>query len=685
MASTNRVVALIDMDCFYCAVERALDPSLLGVPLAVVQYNPNVGHGRPGEGGVPSIPAEPAAARIVYSHDGKLRMNTASNGSIIAISYEAREKGVTRFFKAKEAMEACPGLVIIQVPTAHGKSDMGIYRTYGAKTLQIVTEICGPGTLVEKASVDEMYVDITKPAKALLTEAQGSSESLATIAAPTHVAGAAEGEEEAQMGAQPTGILARNSFRAGHAGQVMRDVGASSAEWWARCPEDWSMEDQLLAAGAAIVARARAEVTKRLSFTCSAGVAPNKLLAKLVAGLHKPNQQTVMPPEAIHALLDPLPVDRLRGFGGKLGELLRTGKPELGLDGFDSVGACRKAGPSAVSKVLLAGEWSHAEETAAEVCAMADGIDHAPVAERPLSRQVGSGKNFARKPLQTAEVLEGWVRELAGDISDRLVEESNRNGRCATTLVAAGSFTDEESGGRSKRSHLTGSTVEAITKLGMGLLLQLAAGKPPARLGFKTVYLTAEGFENISGKNGDLRLMFAEGAEVGAKPPGRKVSPGKKPPVEGVAEASRPRDPWSCGVCTLENEPGESRCCVCGALKGGTLPMTQQQREPPARAVNLRQMFQGGHHAESSSKPPRPNKRSKGSPERTSVAPEMGTTQATWECLTCTLVNEAGATLCIVCGAWRGGKVAPAGDGKRKATPPKPKGQRGIGGFIQRG
>ena len=40
MAKRGRVVALVDLDCFYCACERALDPSLNGVPLAVLQYNP---------------------------------------------------------------------------------------------------------------------------------------------------------------------------------------------------------------------------------------------------------------------------------------------------------------------------------------------------------------------------------------------------------------------------------------------------------------------------------------------------------------------------------------------------------------------------------------------------------------------------------------------------------------------
>lgn len=41
----NRVVVLIDMDCFYCQVEEKLNPELAGKPIAVVQYNPWKGGG----------------------------------------------------------------------------------------------------------------------------------------------------------------------------------------------------------------------------------------------------------------------------------------------------------------------------------------------------------------------------------------------------------------------------------------------------------------------------------------------------------------------------------------------------------------------------------------------------------------------------------------------------------------
>jgi nucleotidyltransferase/DNA polymerase involved in DNA repair len=46
----------------------------------------------------------------------------------------------------------------------------------------------------------------------------------------------------------------------------------------------------------------------------------NKLLAKLGCGLHKPNQQTLVLPAAVPALLNGLAIDRLQGLGGGLGE-----------------------------------------------------------------------------------------------------------------------------------------------------------------------------------------------------------------------------------------------------------------------------------------------------------------------------------------------------------------------------
>ena len=43
--TTDRIVALIDMDCFYVQVEQNEAPEFLGKPCGVAQYNPYKGGG----------------------------------------------------------------------------------------------------------------------------------------------------------------------------------------------------------------------------------------------------------------------------------------------------------------------------------------------------------------------------------------------------------------------------------------------------------------------------------------------------------------------------------------------------------------------------------------------------------------------------------------------------------------
>jgi nucleotidyltransferase/DNA polymerase involved in DNA repair len=55
-----------------------------------------------------------------------------------------------------------------------------------------------------------------------------------------------------------------------------------------------------------------------------AGVAHTKLLAKLCSGLNKPNKQTVVPQNCVAALLHDLPLEKLRGLGGSLGQRVQS-------------------------------------------------------------------------------------------------------------------------------------------------------------------------------------------------------------------------------------------------------------------------------------------------------------------------------------------------------------------------
>jgi DNA polymerase-4 len=80
-----------------------------------------------------------------------------------------------------------------------------------------------------------------------------------------------------------------------------------------------------LGSATAIASAIRAEILEQTRLTASAGIAPNKYLAKIASDWRKPNGQFVIRPEQAEAFLTPLPVGKLPGVGkvteARMGEL----------------------------------------------------------------------------------------------------------------------------------------------------------------------------------------------------------------------------------------------------------------------------------------------------------------------------------------------------------------------------
>ena len=76
--------------------------------------------------------------------------------------------------------------------------------------------------------------------------------------------------------------------------------------------------------GVNVARRIKQEIRDRTRLTASAGVAPNKFLAKIASGWQKPDGLTVIAPERIESFLQGLPVDALWGVGPKTAERLRA-------------------------------------------------------------------------------------------------------------------------------------------------------------------------------------------------------------------------------------------------------------------------------------------------------------------------------------------------------------------------
>eukprot|EP00873_Tetraselmis_striata_P042606 jgi/Tetstr1/462870/TSEL_007819.t1 len=454
-----RCVVHVDLDCFYCQVEARANPALRGKPVAVMQYNP-----------------WEAGGRVTTRGAQDERIDNASNGSLIAVSYEARAAGVKRNMRGAEARRLCPELVLVQVPTAHGKSDMQLYRDAGEEVAAVLGR---RADALEKASVDESYVDVTGAAAELLDRLPLAE--VLRAAAGTHVAGEEEvpgGEPRAPAGEAPL------------------------AAWLQRPEAEWDRQEQLLAAGCALLHSLRAAVTAETGFTCSAGLAENKLMAKLGSGMHKPNQQTVLPRAAVPALMEHLPVRRLRGLGGKLGERVQQ---SLAVETASQL--------AAVEPAVLQREFG--AKTGAWLARVARGCDDEPVKERRMNDSVSNGKRFDSS--QTITSLEAgceWLRELVGEVHARLAVMQDRHGRAPKTISLSISADGERNAtGFTSRSCAYRPGLEPMVADACALLSSWAAS--PARqrgpLAIHGLFVTAHSFHSLPGRDSqDLRKLFMQ-------------------------------------------------------------------------------------------------------------------------------------------------------------------------------
>jgi DNA polymerase eta len=153
----------------------------------------------------------------------------------------------------------------------NSKACLDPYRCESKKILSVFQAMC-PNTRTEKASIDEFFLDLSKDVHdQLLLQYQALQ-----IA----------GNPNENLPLPDVEVL---NWNASHlvanerADDEMAEISAEDVDW----------DDVAMAIGAGIVKRLRDEVFKQLGYTCSAGIASNKMIAKLGAGFKKPDQQVV--------------------------------------------------------------------------------------------------------------------------------------------------------------------------------------------------------------------------------------------------------------------------------------------------------------------------------------------------------------------------------------------------------
>lgn len=85
-----------------------------------------------------------------------------------------------------------------------------------------------------------------------------------------------------------------------------------------------------------IAYRLKSRIRYHFGITCSIGIAPNKLLAKLASEMKKPDGLTVIAPDAVAGVLESMPIRELCGIGTKTGRQLNL----MGIRTCGELGRC---------------------------------------------------------------------------------------------------------------------------------------------------------------------------------------------------------------------------------------------------------------------------------------------------------------------------------------------------------
>ena len=210
-----------------------------------------------------------------------------------------------------------------------------------------------------------------------------------------------------------------------------------------------------------VARRLKEEIRTTTGLTASAGVAPNKFLAKIASGWKKPDGLTVISPDRVEHFLQGLPVDALWGVGPVTARKLRT-------RGISRLVDVRVADPLMLREAVGSlADWLQQ---------LATGVDDRAVEPHHEPKSSGSENTFAHDLIDLSairEEIDGMARDAASWLTGHALFA-----RTVTIKVRYQDFTTIT------RSHTAPPTrdEEAIASRAVALLARTEAGRRPVRL-----------------------------------------------------------------------------------------------------------------------------------------------------------------------------------------------------------
>lgn len=265
------------------------------------------------------------------------------------------------------------------------KVSLDPYRRESRKILEIFKSRCGH---VEKASIDESFLDLSSIVKEKLLERFGDL---------------LQNKDADLDDPLPEAPFVNWTSSSGTLVDLDEDHNEEDANDW---------DDVAMHIAAEFMASVRQDVKDILGYTCSAGIARNKTLAKIAAGQNKPARQTVLRNRSVQSFLNSLPFTKIRNLGGKLGaevEKVFSTSSVKDITMIPIEELRRKLG-------IEHGQWLYN---------IVRGIDYSEVSTNTQVKSMLSAKSF-RPQIDSIVQAERWMKVLTADLASRLLEDPNQ-------------------------------------------------------------------------------------------------------------------------------------------------------------------------------------------------------------------------------------------------------------------
>lgn len=467
----KRVILHLDLDCFYAQVETLRLGVAPEIPLAVQQWN-NLIAGN--------------AAEVCHSCLTSL------------VNYPARDAGVKRHTSVPEALLKCPQLRLVHVPVYSVEAlqkdtedpsagddsvivarpkyhdEMPSYRADGSRLppnppapgtnkaclepyrhasmaiFRLLREWCAEeaqGSVLEKGGLDEAFLDITEAVEQALID--DFAERYTILRDDVDEAG---NDIECNFDDYDWEFIDRELDWTGLGESVKVDEvynKESKVEFL-----QMKLGKLRIWKGCQLAKELRAKLRRELKYIASIGVASNKMLAKLVSALHKPDKQTRIVPSQILDFMRTVPFEKIRLMGGKMGQRVLENRGE---EEFDDDGNEEEEESRAGEQVMAADLWplTVAElvdrvgdrQIAAWIYNLIRGRDDSPCTPRSQTKSFMSAKSF-RPNIRDWPELYDWCIVLCGELWSRMQEEREQNTRWPGTLSVNYTLSGKSNGKR---------------------------------------------------------------------------------------------------------------------------------------------------------------------------------------------------------------------------------------------